>query len=311
VAPSSWGGSAGVGSVGVGSAEVSSIEDGSKQAVLTPEGYGNTADYDQAHFDQSHNDQAHGGRALLSTVQLVGKGTADNQLLSPVRDFFVMILAIVAIVTCTFGNLAAYGQTNIKRMLAYSTIAHAGYMMMAAAAAVALLGSNLAEAHSAVSALLLYMTIYLFMNLGAFTIIAFLRNAMQSEEIEDYAGLIRSCPTVAVMMTIILVSLIGLPPMAGFWPKLRVLQALYEAGGTLMMVALVVAGLNTAISLVYYLRVVKTICIDPESDSRGPASLGFLPVAYVLVVALPVLIFGLLPDWLAQWADQAAQQLFS
>ena len=64
-----------------------------------------------------------------------------------------------------------------------------------------------------------------------------------------------------------------------------------------MMVALVVAGLNTAISLVYYLRVVKTVCMDPESDSRGPVSLGFLPVAYVLVVSLPVLIFGLLPDW--------------
>jgi len=247
----------------------------------------------------------------MGAGRLTRNSTADNQLLSPVRNFFVMILAIVAIVTCTFGNLAAYGQTNIKRMLAYSTIAHAGYMMMAAAAAVALLGSNVAEAHSAVSALLFYVTIYLFMNLGAFAVIAFLRNAMRSEEIEDYAGLIRSCPVVAVMMTGILISLIGIPPMAGFWPKLRVMQALYEAGGTLMMVALVVAGLNTAISLVYYLRVVKTMCVDPEPDSRGPVSLGFLPVAYVLVVSLPVLIFGLLPDWLAVWADQAARQFFS
>lgn len=260
--------------------------------------------------------------ALLSERGLSGSGNLSNgkmtqvtseasEPLSPVRNFFVIVLAIVAIVTCTFGNLAAYGQTNIKRMLAYSTIAHAGYMMMAVAAAVALLGSNITEAHAAVSALLFYVTIYMFMNLGAFAVIAFLRNAMQSEEIEDYAGLIRSCPIVAVMMTIILVSLVGIPPMAGFWPKLRVLQALYEAGGTLMMVALVVAGLNTAISLVYYLRVVKTICIDPESDSRGPVSLGFLPAAYVLVVSLPILIFGLLPEWLARWADQAAQQLFS
>ncbi len=238
-------------------------------------------------------------------------GSVESGPLSPVRNFFVMVLLIVAMVSCTFGNLAAYGQTNIKRMLAYSTIAHAGYMMMAVAAAVALVGSNMMEAHAAVSALLFYVTIYLFMNLGAFAIVAFLRNSMQSEEIKDYAGLIRSCPLIAVMMTIIMFSLVGIPPMAGFWPKLRVLQSLYEAGSTLMIVALVVAGLNTAISLVYYLRVVKTICIDPESDSRGPVSLGFLPVAYVLVVSMPVLLFGLMPEWLARWADQAARQFFS
>lgn len=252
------------------------------------------------------------GKALpVQTLQLKENGAVASEPLSPVRNFFVMILAIVAIVTCTFGNLAAYGQTNIKRMLAYSTIAHAGYMMMAVAAAITLVGSNLTEAHLAVSALLFYVTIYLFMNLGAFAVIAFLRNSMQSEEIEDYAGLIRSSPVVAVMMTIILVSLVGIPPLAGFWPKLRVLQSLYEAGGTLLIVALVVAGVNTAISLVYYLRVVKTMCIDPESDTRGPVSLGFLPVAYVLFVSLPVVVFGVMPDWLARWADQAAQQWLS
>jgi len=247
----------------------------------------------------------------VQDLQFPESGAAHDDPLSPVRNFFVMVLTIMAIVTCTFGNLAAYGQTNIKRMLAYSTIAHAGYMMMAAAAAVALAGSNVTEAHMAVSALLFYVAIYLFMNLGAFAVIAFLRNSMQSEEIEDYGGLIRSCPLIAVMMTIIMVSLVGIPPMAGFWPKLRVLQALFEAGGTLMMVALIAAGLNTVISLVYYLRVVKTICIDPESDSRGPVSLGFLPSAYVLIVSAPVLLFGLMPDWLASWADQAARQLFS
>lgn len=253
--------------------------------------------------------------ALKPAILVAEESVAENEVvdaepLSPVRNFVVIILAVVAMVTCTFGNLAAYGQSNIKRMLGYSTIAHAGYMMMAVAAAVALLGSDIGEAHAAVSALLLYVSIYLFMNLSAFAIIAFLRNEMQSEEIEDYSGLVRSAPIVAVMMTAVLVSLIGLPPLAGFWPKLRVLQALYEAGGTLMITALIVAGLNTAISLVYYLRVAKTMCIDPESDTRGPVSLGFLPVAYVLVVSVPVIVFGLLPDWLARWADQAAQQFF-
>ena len=239
-----------------------------------------------------------------------GEVRPDESPLSPVRRFFVILTAIVAVVTCTFGNLAAYGQTNIKRMLAYSTIAHAGFMMMPVAAAVALLGRGEMKSQEALSALMLYIFFYLFMNLGAFAIVAFLRNSMHSEEIADYAGLIRSCPLVTVVLTAILVSLIGLPPLAGFWPKLRVLQALYEAGGPLMMFTLVAAALNTAISLVYYLRVAKVMCIDEESDTRGPVSIGFLPGAYALVVGLPVIVLGVLPDRFAQWANVAVSQLF-
>jgi len=166
------------------------------------------------------------------------------------------------------------------------------------------------KSQEALSALMLYIFFYLFMNLGAFAIVAFLRNSMHSEEIADYAGLIRSCPLVTVVLTAILVSLIGLPPLAGFWPKLRVLQALYEAGGPLMMFTLVAAALNTAISLVYYLRVAKVMCIDEESDTRGPVSIGFLPGAYALVVGLPVIVLGVLPDRFAQWANVAVSQLF-
>lgn len=231
--------------------------------------------------------------------------------LSPVRRFFVVLVSIIAIVTCTFGNLAAYGQTNIKRMLAYSTIAHAGFMMMAVAAAIALAGRDVVEARTAVSALLLYIALYLFMNLSAFAIIAFLRNEMQSEEIADYAGLIRTSPLTAVMMTAVLVSLIGLPPLAGFWPKLRVLQSLYMAGGPLMTFVFVAAAINTAIALVYYLRVAKTMCIDPEPDTRGAISLGFLPAAFIFIISVPVLIFGILPGPLADWTDLAVSQLFS
>jgi NADH-quinone oxidoreductase subunit N len=230
--------------------------------------------------------------------------------LSPVRRFLVMIIAIVAVVTCTFGNLAAYGQRNIKRLLAYSTIAHAGFMMMPVAAAVALAGSNPALARDGVAALLLYATIYVFMNLGAFAIVAFLRNTMQSEEIKDYAGLIRRSPLVAVAMTLILVSLIGLPPLAGFWPKLRVLQSLYEAGGSLLMFVLVAAAINTAISLVYYLRVAKTMCMDPEPDTSLPVQLGFFPTTFLLAITLPVVVLGIVPDLIAPWTNQAASGLF-
>src|SRR4030095_8761778 len=118
--------------------------------------------------------------------------------------------------TCTFGNLAAYGQTNIKRLLAYSTIAHAGYMMMPVAAVVAMAGIDNAGAARGIARLAIYIAVYLFMNLGAFAVVAFLRNAMRSEEIADYAGLVRRCPLTVVCFSIILFCLVGLPPLSGF-----------------------------------------------------------------------------------------------
>jgi NADH-quinone oxidoreductase subunit N len=227
-----------------------------------------------------------------------------------VRNFTVTLLAVIAAVTCTFGNLAAYGQTNIKRMLAYSTIAHAGYMMMPVAAAVALLGRDVQAASMAISALLLYAAFYLFMNLGAFAVVAFLRNAIQSEEIRDYAGLIRTAPAMAVSLTLILFSLVGLPPLAGFVGKFRAFQALVEAGGPLMIFLLVVAGLNTALSLYYYLRVAKAVCIDEPPDSSRPAEFDFLSASYVVAMTLPLVVFGLLPNGFAQAVESATAKLF-
>jgi NADH-quinone oxidoreductase subunit N len=194
-------------------------------------------------------------------------------------------------------------------MLAYSTIAHAGYMIMAVAAAVQLAGYNATGAEDAVAALLFYLAMYVFMNLGAFAIVAFLRNTIGSEEIADYAGLIRRSPLTAVALTVILVSLIGLPPLAGFIGKFYVFYALVDAGGFWMILLLVVAGINTAISLIYYLRVAKVACIDPAPEGRGPISLGVLPAAYVLVMALPVLIYGILPGPVLRVAQEATRQL--
>ncbi|MCI0492739.1 MAG: NADH-quinone oxidoreductase subunit N [Planctomycetes bacterium] len=229
--------------------------------------------------------------------------------LAPVRTFIVRLLAVIAAITCTFGNLVAYGQTNIKRLLAYSTIAHAGYMIMAVAAAVQLAGSDVVSAREAIAALLFYVSAYLFMNLGAFAIVAFLRGVLQSEEIADYAGLIRVAPLTSVAFTAILVSLIGIPPLAGFVGKFAIFRSLVIAGGPWMIALLVIAGLNTVVSLVYYLRVAKTICIDPEPDARGLAAIGFLPAVYVLLITLPVLVFGILPQSLTEWARQASEQL--
>ena len=145
------------------------------------------------------------------------------------RHFVVYVIGLFAAVTCTFGNLAAYGQTNMKRLLAYSTIAHAGYIMMAVAAAVAMVAISVEGARDAVAAVAFYLATYLFMNLGAFGIVALLRNRLKSEEIASYAGLIHGSPGIVVAMAVVLVSLIGLPPLAGFVAKFLVFSSLVDA----------------------------------------------------------------------------------
>jgi NADH-quinone oxidoreductase subunit N len=230
--------------------------------------------------------------------------------LSQSQHYMLGLVTLLSAITCTFGNLAAYTQTNIKRLLAYSTIAHAGYMMMPIAAAIALMGKEPELAQEAISALCFYVGVYLFMNLGAFAIVAFLRNEMRSEEIADYAGLLRRCPGVVICFALILVSLLGLPPLAGFWPKVLAFYSLVQAD---QMTLLVIGGLNTVISLVYYLRVVKVMTIDPEPADRLPVSFSMVSPAgvFVALVTLPVVALGVGWDALNRWAQAAAATLLS
>jgi len=237
--------------------------------------------------------------------------------LCPARDFIARLIALIAVITCTFGNLAAYGQTNMKRLLAYSTIAHAGYMMMPVAAAVAMIGANGELAEAAVGSLALYIGIYLFMNLGAFAVVAFLRNALGSEEIADYAGLVRRLPVVTVCLSLIMFSLLGLPPLAGFIAKFAIFASLVDGwrvtSDGYLMVLVVVAGINTAISLFYYLRVVKVMTIDPAPEGSRQWDLP-LPTSagvYVAVVTAPLVLLILSWNWLSEWALAAANNLIS
>ncbi|MGH7138989.1 MAG: NADH-quinone oxidoreductase subunit N, partial [Pirellulales bacterium] len=248
-------------------------------------------------------------------LDLVERKTDDVEIQSrtavahAVRRYVVGLISLLAAVTCTFGNLAAYNQTNIKRLLAYSTIAHAGYMMMPVAAAIQLSGDQPDEARKAIAALTFYVSVYLFMNLGAFAIVAFLRNALRTEQIADYAGLIRRSPVLVICFAIILFSLIGLPPLAGFIGKFA---AFLSLAGARLYALLVIGGLNTALSLFYYLRVVKVMTIDPEPQDRLPVSLSLLSPAggYVALVTLPVVVLGIWFDDLNNFARAAAQGLF-
>jgi NADH-quinone oxidoreductase subunit N len=241
--------------------------------------------------------------------------------LAGVRSFSAQLIALIAAITCTFGNLAAYAQTNIKRLLAYSTIAHAGYMMMAVVAAVAVAGVNPDSATGAIAALCVYLATYVFMNLGVFVVVAFLRNAIRSEEIDDYRGLIKRCPLTVVCFAVMLFALVGLPPLSGFIGKFHVFGALVDAyaqcskagiSSGYLLALLVVGGLNTAISLFYYVRVVKVMTMDEEPRDRRPFVMPELSLsgAFTALVTLPTV--GLILCWevILRPCQIAAHQLF-
>jgi NADH-quinone oxidoreductase subunit N len=221
--------------------------------------------------------------------------------LAGTQDFIAKLVALFAVVTCTFGNLAAYGQTNIKRLLAYSTIAHAGYMMMPVPALMALGAIDPSAARNAIAGLGLYMAVYLFMNLGAFAAVAFLRNSMKSEEIADYAGLIRRAPGVVICLSLMLFSLVGLPPLSGFIGKFAIFASLAEGyqvtGQNYLLWLLIIGGVNTAISLFYYLNLVKVMTIDSEPATRLPLNFPIVSLSgmYLLAITLPTA--GLMLGW--------------
>ncbi|MHC4399702.1 MAG: NADH-quinone oxidoreductase subunit N [Planctomycetota bacterium] len=240
-----------------------------------------------------------------SLLRPVAVARSLNGSLQPVRRYLVGLIALLAAVTCTFGNLAAYGQTNVKRLLAYSTIAHAGYMMMPVAAAVGLLGTDTAGTERAVASIAFYVGIYLFMNLGAFAMVAFLRNVLGSEQIADYAGLIRRSPGLVVCFAIILFSLVGLPPLAGFAAKFTIFAAVYNSG---LITLLAIGLLNTVLSLFYYLRVVKVMILSEEREA-GPTAeipLWSSPGLYCLLVTAPLVVLGIWWRDLFAWAEGAA-----
>ncbi|GAB6187276.1 NADH-quinone oxidoreductase subunit N [Thermopirellula anaerolimosa] len=222
-----------------------------------------------------------------------------------VGRFLAAVIAFLAAVSCTFGNLAAYGQRNFKRLLAYSTIAHAGYMLMPVAAAAMLWRSQPELARWAVAATALYVVVYLIMNLGAFAATAFLRDAFRSETIDDFAGWVRFSPGLTVAVTVIMFSLIGLPPLAGFAAKFAAFASLTYAG---LWTLLVVGAANTAISLFYYLRVVKVMVLESPSEAVIAArpTVGVSGVTFVSALALSLIVLGVLWQPLFSWAKAAA-----
>lgn len=240
-----------------------------------------------------------------------------DEALTPVRNFISLLVAFFAVLTATFGNLAAYGQKNIKRLLAYSTIAHAGYMMMAISPLMVMLGTNNQAAEEAASALIQYIVVYTFLNLGAFAIIAFLRNYVGSEEIEDYSGMVKSRPVLVISLALIFFSLVGLPPLSGFLGKFAIFASLADgyssAGSSALLILLLAGGINTAISLFYYLGVIKTMVMGEPNDEHhfGDRPVGKLEMAYIVLVTIPTVFLIVCWQWVAGFADEAVKNFIS
>jgi len=155
------------------------------------------------------------------------------------------------------------------------------------------------------------------MNLAAFAIIAFLRNSLGSEEISDYSGLVRRSPLLVLMFVAILFSLVGLPPLAGFIGKFAIFASLAEAWQAAknpwMLTLLVLGGLNTALSLFYYLRVAKVMTIDAEKDDAAGAGASYVPwlgAAFVAALVVPILTMIVYADSIAKWTNEASKSLF-
>jgi len=238
--------------------------------------------------------------------------------------YLVPALAFFAALTATFGNLAAYLQTNLKRLLAYSTIAHAGYMMMGLAALKPLAQPANAYEFPGLQAVLFYLAAYLFMNLGAFAVVAYLRNETGSEELDDYRGLIRRSPWMVVTLSIFLLSLLGIPPLVGFAAKFQIFSVLWsssqawyahgDAGlGATLFGLLIVGGVNTVISAMYYIKVMKVMILEGKAEDlegREPVRLRepISAIAYSFLLALVVLVLGVLWAPLDRLSHESTQR---
>ena len=194
------------------------------------------------------------------------------------------VLILLAMLTMTVGNIIAISQTNIKRMLAYSSIAHAGYVLIGLAAA----------NDDGISSAMLYLLVYCVMNIGAFGAVILARTEDgESLMISDYAGLGTRKPLLAMFMTVMLLSLAGFPPTAGFVGKFYIFKAAVGAGHIWLVI---IGAINTAISAFYYLRVVVTMYMrEPEEELEISPYASTLVVGLV-IAAIGVLLIGILPS---------------
>lgn len=219
------------------------------------------------------------GWAMLLRILLFG--------LYPLRALYVPVLIVVALLTLTAGNLAAITQTNIKRLLAYSSIAHVGYMLLG------LVASDGKTNQTGIRGILVYLLVYTFMNLGAFAVLTSLRRRkIAGDTIEDIAGLFHKAPVEALLMLVFLLSLAGIPPLAGFYGKYFIFLSLMETGHYGLAT---VAVLYAVIAAYYYLRVANAMFMRTAASEEPLATPPAMNLALAVTASATVLI-GLFPN---------------
>ncbi|MBI4454528.1 MAG: NADH-quinone oxidoreductase subunit N [Acidobacteria bacterium] len=223
--------------------------------------------------------------------------------LGSLRDLSTILISVVAILTMTVGNWAAVTQSNIKRLLAYSSISHAGYVLLGLAT-----GSELGIRAGAV-----YLFLYTFMNLGAWAVVLLLRRRdIPGEQIDDFNGLFFRNPWVAGLMLLFLLSLGGIPPLAGFIAKYYVFAAVIQeyltAGSKLMLWLAIIAVLNAVVALYYYVKIVVAMFMKELSE---PAELSFSVgnTITLIITAAATIILGIYPNVVIRFAEVAALPL--
>ncbi len=238
--------------------------------------------------------KAAGFGALLRFVGTLFEGRGSAQAVSDYGGRIGLLLGLVAAVTMTLGNLAAVRQESLKRMLAYSSIAHAGYALIGIAC----------MSGPGFSAAMYYLAAYYFMNLGAFGFLLYFEGVTGSETIDSLRGLGFRAPLISVTVIVFLISLTGLPPTVGFYGKYLLFVEGVEAG---LMWLVVIAALNSVVSLFYYLRIAKALFFSAPSERKvapQPVLVGFLGALGVATV-----VFGLWTLPLQRWAEKSLDLL--
>ena len=200
----------------------------------------------------------------------------------PQGSMFAALIGSLAILTMFVGNLVAIGQDNLKRLLAYSSIAHAGYLLMGVAP-----GTG-----EGTQAILLYLVVYLIMNVGAFLVVIAIAEAGLGETISDYRGLGYRAPFAAAVMGIFLISLTGIPPTAGFIGKFYLFAAVLNKGGPFYVILAIAGVVNSVISLYYYARILKAMYLEKPEGQPEPVHVGAVHVWPLGALATLTLVLG-------------------
>ena len=208
---------------------------------------------------------------------------------------WTLLFAALSAVTMTVGNLVAVQQSNVKRLLAYSSIAHAGYMLM----------GFVLLSPAGIHAILFYLVVYLFMNLGAFYVVVVVSNAVRGEDITDFSGLGSRAPFAAVVLAIFLFALTGIPPFSGFIGKVYLFAEVLNRGVYWLAI---VAGLNSVVALYYYARIVRAMFLDEPKEASAVA-VAAVPRAMLVLLVVPTLILGIYWEPVARIAADSVRML--